>query len=56
VILNGKVEPRHRQGVFSTEAWVDVNAFYSSMEHYGVRQSQLMELICEKKINTPFMA
>ena len=55
MVLDGKVSPQYQRGVFSSEAWVDVNTFYNYMERYGVKQSQLVEPIFEEIISTPIM-
>jgi saccharopine dehydrogenase-like NADP-dependent oxidoreductase len=52
MVLDGKVVPERQKGVFSTEAWVDVNTFYQYMERYGVQKSQLVEPIFEEKRHT----
>jgi saccharopine dehydrogenase-like NADP-dependent oxidoreductase len=49
MVLDGHVSPQHRNGVFSTEAWVDVKTFYRYMERYGAKESQLMESIFKEK-------
>jgi saccharopine dehydrogenase-like NADP-dependent oxidoreductase len=56
MILDGKVAPQHQKGVFSSEAWVDVNTFYQYMERYGVQKSQLVEPIYEEKRDMAAMA
>jgi saccharopine dehydrogenase-like NADP-dependent oxidoreductase len=48
MILDGKINPEHRQGVYSAEAWVEVKTFYQYMERYGVQKSQLAEPIIEE--------
>jgi hypothetical protein len=56
MVLDGKVAPQHQKGVFSSEAWVDVNTFYQYMERYGVQKSQLVEPIYEEKRDIATMA
>jgi hypothetical protein len=49
MVLDGKVAPQYLKGVFSSEAWVDVETFYRYMERYGAQKSHFVEPIFEEK-------